>query len=92
MHILNAPTKLMKSVGYGKGYAYDHNQDDAFSGQDYWPEGMEAQTLYEPSDRGFEAKVRERIEYWNKRRRELGQEGPSTAPRSPSPRNRGEDE
>jgi putative ATPase len=73
MHILNAPTKLMKNVGYGKGYAYDHDADEAFSGQDYWPEGMDAQTFYEPTDRGFEARVRERIEYWNERRKELQQ-------------------
>jgi putative ATPase len=73
MHILNAPTKLMKNVGYGKGYAYDHDADEAFSGQDYWPEGMDAQTFYEPTDRGFEARVRERIEYWNERRNELQQ-------------------
>lgn len=73
MHILNAPTKLMKNVGYGKGYAYDHDADEAFSGQDYWPEGMRARTLYEPSDRGFEARVRERLEYWNERRKELQQ-------------------
>jgi putative ATPase len=73
MHILNAPTRLMKNVGYGKGYAYDHDADEAFSGQDYWPEGMGAQTFYDPTDRGFEAKVRERIEYWNARRKELQQ-------------------
>ncbi len=73
MHILNAPTRLMKTVGYGKGYAYDHDADEAFSGQDYWPEGMDAQTFYDPTDRGFEAKVRERIEYWNARRKELQQ-------------------
>jgi putative ATPase len=73
MHILNAPTRLMKNVGYGKGYAYDHDADEAFSGQDYWPEGMDAQTFYEPTDRGFEARVRERIEYWNERRKELQQ-------------------
>src|SRR3954464_5137698 len=71
MHILNAPTKLMKTVGYGKGYAYDHDADEAFSGQDYWPEEMERQTFYEPSDRGFEAKVRERLDYWAQRREEL---------------------
>ena len=73
MHILNAPTKLMKNVGYGKGYAYDHDADEGFSGQDYWPEGMEAQAFYEPTDRGFEARVRERLEYWNERRKELQQ-------------------
>jgi putative ATPase len=73
MHILNAPTRLMKNVGYGKGYAYDHDADEGFSGQDYWPEGMEAQAFYEPTDRGFEARVRERLEYWNERRKELQQ-------------------
>jgi putative ATPase len=73
MHILNAPTKLMKNVGYGKGYSYDHSADEAFSGQDYWPEEMEPQSFYEPTDRGFEAKVRERLEYWNERRKELQQ-------------------
>jgi putative ATPase len=71
MHILNAPTKLMKTVGYGKGYAYDHDADEGFSGQDYWPEEMDAQHFYEPTDRGFEARVRERLEYWNERRKEL---------------------
>ena len=73
MHILNAPTKLMKTVGYGKGYAYDHNADEGFSGQDYWPEEMEAQTFYDPTDRGFEARVKERLDYWNQRRKELQQ-------------------
>ncbi len=73
MHILNAPTRLMKNVGYGKGYAYDHDSDEAFSGQDYWPEGMAGETLYEPSDRGFEAKIRERLAYWDERRKELQQ-------------------
>ena len=63
----------MKNVGYGQGYAYDHNADEAFSGQDYWPEGMDAQSFYDPSDRGFEARVRERLEYWNERRKELQQ-------------------
>ncbi|MGE5562067.1 MAG: replication-associated recombination protein A [Bacillota bacterium] len=73
MHILNAPTKLMKNVGYGKGYAYDHDADEGFSGQDYWPEEMEAQTFYEPTDRGFEARVKERLDYWAERRKELQQ-------------------
>jgi putative ATPase len=73
MHILNAPTKLMKNVGYGKGFAFDHDADEAFSGQVYWPEGMDARILYEPSDRGFETRVRERLEYWNERRKELQQ-------------------
>jgi putative ATPase len=70
MHILNAPTKLMKNVGYGKGYAYDHDAEEGFSGQDYWPEEMERQIFYEPSDRGFEARVRERLGHWEQRRKE----------------------
>jgi putative ATPase len=73
MHILNAPTKLMKTVGYGKGYAYDHDADEGFSGQDYWPEEMEQQAFYEPTDRGFEARVKERLDYWKQRREELQQ-------------------
>ncbi|HEX8840288.1 MAG TPA: replication-associated recombination protein A [Sphingomicrobium sp.] len=73
MHILNAPTKLMKNVGYGKGYAYDHDADEAFSGQNYWPEEMTPQALYQPSDRGFEARVKERLDYWNERRKQLQQ-------------------
>jgi putative ATPase len=70
-HILNAPTKLMKDIGYGKNYAYDHDADEGFSGADYWPEEMPAETFYEPTDRGFEARVRERLEYWAKRREAL---------------------
>jgi putative ATPase len=71
MHILNAPTKLMKQVGYGKAYAYDHDADEGFSGQNYWPEEMEPHSFYEPTGRGFEAKVKERLDYWEQKRREL---------------------
>ncbi len=71
--ILNAPTKLMKSEGYGAGYAYDHDQPDAFSGQNYWPEALERQKLYEPVERGFEREIRKRLEYWEKLRKERGQ-------------------
>ena len=78
MHILNAPTKLMKTVGYGKGYAYDHDADEGFSGQDYWPEEMDAQTFYEPTDRGFEARIKERLDYWTKRRKQMQQSGAAT--------------
>jgi len=63
-NILNAPTKLMKQVGYGAGYTYDHDTDEAFSGDDYWPEEMAPQTFYGPSPRGFEAKIAERLAYW----------------------------
>jgi putative ATPase len=69
--ILNAPTKLMKQIGYGKDYAYDHNAEDAFSGSDYWPEEMQPQKFYEPSERGFEARVQERLQFWDERRRQL---------------------
>ena len=70
-NILNAPTKLMKEIGYGEGYSYDHDAEDGFSGDDYWPEELEPQTFYEPVERGFERKVKERIEWWSKRRAEL---------------------
>jgi putative ATPase len=71
-HILNAPTKLMKDVGYGKGYAYDHDAEDGFSGADYWPEEIGRQTFYDPPERGFEREVRKRLDYWAKRRSERG--------------------
>ncbi len=71
-NILNAPTKLMKDIGYGKGYTYDHDAEEGFSGDNYWPEEMEPQTFYEPVERGFERQVRERIAYWNKLREERG--------------------
>ncbi len=63
-HILNAPTKLMKSLGYGEGYVYDHGTEDAFSGQNYFPDGMERQRYYEPTGRGFEQEVGERLAAW----------------------------
>jgi putative ATPase len=68
-HILNAPTNLMKSEGYGRGYAYDHDQEEAFSGQDYFPEGMERRQFYDPPERGFEREIRKRLEYWAKLRK-----------------------
>jgi putative ATPase len=69
-HILNAPTKLMKQEGYGQGYAYDHDAPDAFSGQDYFPELMERQSFYRPTDRGIEARIKARLEEWATLRRE----------------------
>jgi putative ATPase len=63
----------MKNVGYGKGYAYDHDSDEAFSGQNYWPEEMQPQDFYGPSGRGFEARVKERLDSWNERRKQLQQ-------------------
>ena len=70
-HILNAPTKLMKQLGYGAGYAYDHDAADGFSGQDYFPDGMKRVTFYEPRDRGFEREVAKRLQHWAQLRTEL---------------------
>jgi putative ATPase len=58
----------MKSLGYGKGYEYDHSAEDAFSGQNYFPDGMARETLYEPKDTGFEREIKKRMEYWAKLR------------------------
>jgi putative ATPase len=69
-HILNAPTKLMQSEGYGRGYTYDHDQEEAFSGQNYFPDALARQTFYDPPDRGFEREIRKRLEYWAKLRKE----------------------
>ena len=69
-HILNAPTRLMKNLGYGAGYEYDHDADEAFSGQNYFPEEMARQQFYYPTDRGFEEKMRRRLEYWHRLRTE----------------------
>ncbi len=71
--ILNAPTRLMKDEGYGQGYRYDHDQPDAFSGQNYWPEAIGRQVFYEPVERGFEREIRKRLDYWAKLRKERGQ-------------------
>ncbi|WP_239806170.1 replication-associated recombination protein A [Croceicoccus hydrothermalis] len=70
-NILNAPTKLMKDIGYGKDYAYDHDADDGFSGADYWPGDMTAQEYYRPVPRGFEKRIAERMEWWDARRRDM---------------------
>lgn len=69
-HILNAPTKLMKAEGYNDGYRYDHDEPDAFSGQDYFPEKMGRQVFYDPPERGFERDIRKRLDWWQKLRRE----------------------
>ena len=63
-HILNAPTKMMKNLGYGEGYAYDPDTAEGFSGQNYFPEGMDRQVFYQPKGEGAEAKIRERLERW----------------------------
>jgi putative ATPase len=71
-HIRNAPTRLMKELGYGKGYAYDHDQDEGFSGQNYFPDGMERQVFYRPKEVGAEARIKERLERWAALREEKG--------------------
>ncbi len=71
-NILNAPTKLMKTIGYGKDYAYDHDREDGFSGANYWPEEMTPQRFYAPKDRGFEARLAERMAHWDRLRQERG--------------------
>ncbi|MDE1466122.1 replication-associated recombination protein A [Aurantiacibacter sp. D1-12] len=72
MNIVNAPTKLMKDAGYGAGYSYDHDAEDGFSGDNYWPDEMEPQEFYQPVERGFERKVRERLDYWARLRSQRG--------------------
>ena len=75
-HILNAPTNLMKDLGYGKGYTYDHDAPDGFSGANYFPDGMQRERFYNPVERGFEREVQKRLAYWDKlRRQRSGDEG-----------------
>ena len=68
LHIRNAPTRLMKDIGYGAGYAYDHDAEDGFSGQDYFPDGMKRPVWYQPPERGFERELKKRIDYFAKLR------------------------
>ncbi|MDX1744285.1 MAG: replication-associated recombination protein A, partial [Ruegeria sp.] len=71
-HILNAPTALMKEQGYGDGYAYDHDAEDGFSGQNYFPETMKRPVLYQPVERGFERELKKRLDYFSKLRSRRG--------------------
>jgi putative ATPase len=73
MHILNAPTKLMKDIGYGKDYDYDHNAEDGFSGQNYFPDDMKRKNYYKPVERGNEREILKRLEYWQKLREKRNQ-------------------
>jgi putative ATPase len=75
-HILNAPTRLMKDIGYGKGYQYDHDAPDGFSGQNYFPDEMERRRFYQPVERGFEREVRKRLDYWDRLREKKNDSNP----------------
>ena len=72
-HILNAPTQMMKDIGYGKGYAYDHNTEHGFSGQNYFPDDMPRQEFYVPVERGFEREIKKRLDYWQKLAQQLNE-------------------
>ena len=67
-HVLNAPTGLMRDQGYGAGYLYDHDAEDAFSGQDYFPEGMKRPVFYAPPERGFERELKKRVDWFARAR------------------------
>jgi putative ATPase len=73
-HILNAPTKLMKGLGYGVGYEYDHDAAGGFSGQNYFPDDMAREQFYAPKDTGFEREIAKRLEYWSKLRAKRAKE------------------
>ena len=74
-HIRNAPTKLMKDLGYGKGYAYDHDAEGGFSGQNYFPDGMPRRRFYEPKEAGAEARIKQRLDAWADMRRDSSRQG-----------------
>ena len=65
---MNAPTRLIKDLGYGEGYEYDHNAEEGFSGQNYFPDGMARERFYTPGERGFEREIAKRLDYWDKLR------------------------
>jgi len=71
-HILNAPTRLMKDEGHGAGYQYDHDAEDGFSGQDYFPEGLDRPVFYAPVERGFERELKKRLDYFARLRARRG--------------------
>ncbi len=80
LHILNAPTRLMRDLGYGKDYQYDHDTPEGFSGQNYFPDGMARQNFYRPSERGFEREVAKRLDYWARLRQKRRDSVPPAGP------------
>jgi putative ATPase len=76
LHILNAPTRLMRNLGYGKGYVYDHATEEGFSGQNYFPDGVARRNFYRPGERGFEREVKKRLDYWGKLRQRAAEPPP----------------
>jgi len=78
MHILNAPTRLMRDLGYGRGYVYDHATEEGFSGQNYFPDGVARRNFYRPGERGFEREVKKRLDYWDKLRQRAAAENAGT--------------
>ena len=68
LHAVNAPTRLMRDLGYGEGYVYDPNTEEGFSGLNYFPDGMPRQSFYQPAERGFEREIKKRLDYWEKLR------------------------
>ncbi len=90
MHIRNAPTGLMKNLGYGKGYAYDHDSPEAFSGQDFLPEEISASEFYSPKGFGFEREVRKRMDYWARLKCQRNAPNPEPETRNPEPETRGD--
>ncbi len=77
-HILNAPTRLMRDLGYGSGYVYDHATEEGFSGQNYFPDGVARENFYQPGERGFEREVKKRLEYWDRLRQRAGFDKPAS--------------
>jgi putative ATPase len=75
MAILNAPTKMMKSEGFGEGYVYDHDTPEGFSGQEYFPDAIGRQSFYRPVERGFEREIHKRLEYFSRLRAKKRDEG-----------------
>jgi len=84
LFIRNAPTGLMKDLGYGRGYQYDHNAPEAFSGQEHLPAELAGRVIYAPGAFGFEREVKKRLDYWARLRRERGEAG-ADAPEGPPP-------